>query len=436
MGWARFPMGGRCNYNWQTMLVTCLAMTAAVAAYGGAWSGNVTGEARLFPNSPLYPEQHGHNLSLALQAQYHHEWPDRKEHFIVEPFLRLDQHDHRRTHGDIRELYWHKITSQWELRLGFRREFWGVAESQNLVDIINQRDVVEGLGSDAKLGQLMLNFTWIQNWGTLDFYVLPLFRERTFAGRTGRFRTPVPMDFNNVRYESGAREWHPDLAIRYKHYIGNLDIGLSHFSGTSREPRYLARALGVSISPGSPLANLTGARIDSPYIRLLQRLPGARLIPFYDQIEQTGVDLQYILAGWVFRFEGIHRSGMGRTYTAMTAGVEYAFYSIFKSALDASVILEYMWDSRRRHALTSFENDFFIGSRIAFNDVQGTSMLGGMIIDADSGAMAVGIEASRRLADDWRIRVEARMFANVPPDDIMTTVRKDDYIQAELTWFF
>lgn len=411
-------------------------MACAAPCHAGAWSGNITGETRLFPSNPLYSGQHGHNLSLSLQAEYHHEWPDRNERFVFSPFLRLDQHDHRRTHADIRKLYWHKIAPQWELRLGVCRTFWGVTESQNLVDIINQRDMVEGLTADAKLGQLMLNFSWIQNWGTLDFYVMPYFRERTFPGRRGRFRTPVPIDFDKARYESSMREWRPDLAVRYAHYIGNLDIGLSHFSGTSRDPRYLARALGVSISPGSPLVNLTGARIDSPYIRLLQRLPGARLIPYYDQIEQTGLDLQYILGGWILRLEAIHRSGQGRSYTAATGGVEYAFYSIFNSALDASVILEYMWDSRGKHALTPFANDLFVGSRISFNDVQGTTMLGGMIVDMDSGALAAGLEASRRLSENWRIRLEGRLFANIPSDDILTTVRKDDYIQAELTWFF
>ncbi len=412
-------------------LLLCTTATAA-----GSWSGSITGETRLFPSSPLYPEQHGHNLSLALRAEYLHEWPERNERFMFSPFLRLDQKDYRRTHADIGELYWHKFAPNWELRLGICKVSWGVAESQNLVDIINQSDMVEGPTATAKLGQPMANFTWIQDWGMLDVFVMPKFRERTFAGTRGRFRAPVPIDFDRTQYESGMRDWHTDVAIRYSHYFGALDVALSHFAGTSRDPRYLARAAGITVSPDSPWANLTGGRIDSPYIRLLQRIPGARLLPYYDQIHQTGLELQYIHDRWIFKLEAIHRSGQGRTYTAATGGAEYSFYSVFQSPVDITAVLEYMWDSRGRHALTPFQNDIFFGSRVAFNDIQSTSILLGAIVDARSGATAAGMEASRRLGNDWRIALEARIFANIPSDDILTTARKDDYIQAKLTWFF
>lgn len=421
--------------QWVTAWLVLLT-GVAWPVYAGDWSGSIASETRFFLNDPLYEEQHSHNLSLSFQTEYHHTWEERNEQFVFAPFLRLDQHDPRRTHGDLRELYWHKIAPQWELKLGFKKVFWGVAESQHLVDIINQTDGVEGLASNAKLGQLMLNFTWIQDWGTFDFYVMPLFRERLFAGRHGRFRTPVPIDYGETHYESGACEWHTDLAVRYSHYIGNLDVALSHFSGTSREPRYLARALGIVISPDSPWANLTGARIDSWLIQLLQRIPNARLIPYYDQIEQTGLEAQYILDNWVMKLESIHRSGQASTYTAATLGLEYTFYSLFKSPVDLTAIVEYLWDSRREKALTPFANDLFWGMRLSFNDVQSTLMEGGAYIDLSTGATAFGFEASRRLHEDWRIALKSQFFVNIPSDDIMTTVRKDDYIEAELTWFF
>ncbi|MCK5862214.1 MAG: hypothetical protein KAH38_07005 [Candidatus Hydrogenedentes bacterium] len=411
-------------------------MYISLNATAGEFQGSITSESRFFPVAPLYPEQHGHNLSLSLQGKYRHDWPSRNEYIVFSPFLRLDQHDNLRTHADIRELYWHKSASKWELRLGLCKVFWGVTESQHLVDIINQTDAVEGLSSTPKLGQLMLNFSWIQDWGTFDFYVMPMFRERTFTGRRGRFRTPVPISDNETHYESSAREWHTDFAIRYSHYFGNWDVGVSHFSGTSRSPRYLAHIFGIAISSDSPWANLTGGRIDSPLIRLLSSIPTARLIPYYDQIEQTGIDLQYILGEWTLKLEAIHRSGQERTYTAATGGIEHTFYSVFNSPIDVTAILEYMWDSRGSHALTPMQNDFFFGTRIAFNDVQSTSIVSGTIVDAATGSTAFGIEASRRIGSDWKASIEARIFANIPSNDILTTIHKDDYIQAKLTWYF
>jgi hypothetical protein len=405
-------------------------------AAAGDFKGNIAAETRFFPVAPLYPEQHGHNLSLSFQGEYHHEWPDRSEYLVFSPFLRLDQHDSHRTHADIRELYWHKSTADWELRLGICKVFWGVTESQHLVDIINQTDMVEGLLTSAKLGQPMVNFSLIQNWGTLDFYAMPYFREGTFTGRHGRFRAPISITCGDAEYESGAEEWHPDFAARYSHYFGNLDVGLSHFSGTSRDPRFLVEAYGITVSPESQWINLTGTRINSPIIGLLTKIPNARLIPYYDQIEQTGLDLQYILGDWTLKMEAIHRSGQNRTFTAATGGVEYTFFSVFKSALDVTGILEYMWDSRGSKTLNPLQNDIFCGARINFNDVRGTSITTGAIVDAGTGATAWGLEASRRLGENWKISLEATLFANIPADDLFTTVRKDDYIQTELTWYF
>lgn len=38
-------------------------------------------------------------------------------------------------------------------------------------------------------------------------------------------------------YEATAERWHSDLAARGSHYIGSVDLAVSVFRGTSREPR-------------------------------------------------------------------------------------------------------------------------------------------------------------------------------------------------------
>ena len=64
------------------------------------------------------------------------EW--RIDSFTFQPFIRIDQQDEERSHFDIRELAWLHVGNDWELRTGIRKVFWGVNESQHLVDIINQ----------------------------------------------------------------------------------------------------------------------------------------------------------------------------------------------------------------------------------------------------------------------------------------------------------
>ena len=76
------------------------------------------------------------------------------------PFFRYDNTDSRRTHADLREAYlllFGEIgEGEWELRVGVDQVFWGVTESQHLVDIVNQVDFVEHPAGEAKLGQPMV----------------------------------------------------------------------------------------------------------------------------------------------------------------------------------------------------------------------------------------------------------------------------------------
>ena len=151
------------------------------------FSGSIALESRFFSQSPLDSGQRGDvSVSIAFQPEYYLEWDGRDQSFTFVPFVRWDQHDNERTHWDIRELFWLRAWEDWELSAGIRKVFWGVTESQHLVDIINQTDLVENLDGEDKLGQPMIKASWIQDWGTVEAYWMPFFRERTFPGSTRR----------------------------------------------------------------------------------------------------------------------------------------------------------------------------------------------------------------------------------------------------------
>jgi hypothetical protein len=64
-----------------------------------------------------------------------------------------------------------------KILLGANKVFWGVTESRHLVDIINQTDLVEDIDEEQNLGQPMVNLLLQRDWGQLDFYLKPWFRE-------------------------------------------------------------------------------------------------------------------------------------------------------------------------------------------------------------------------------------------------------------------
>ena len=372
-------------------------------------SGYAGVESLGFINNPLDSQQHNHYLSVAIEPEFYHEWDEGMQSLLFVPFYRLSQHDDKRTHFDIRELTWLKVADDWELRVGVREEFWGVTEAKHLVDIINQTDVVENFDREDKLGQPMINLALINDWGTLDLFLLTGFRDRTFPGQEGRLRAFPEVDVGEERYEKHGFEKNMAYAIRWSHAIGDWDIGLSHFYGTSRDPTFLIEADGAG---------------------------NTRLIPYYEMIHQTGIDVQLTDESWLWKLESIVRSGQGNTYFAGIAGFEYTFFNLFESALDLGLLAEYLYDSRGSHSQVALQDDFLVAFRFGFNDVQSTEILAGIIFDRTNNAKFYNIEASRRLGDRWRVELEARLFSSAPKSDPAYFLRKDDHLRVELKYFF
>ena len=385
--------------------------TIGAAGDTGAWdiSGFYSTELRGFLHEAQYPRQHEANISFAIQPEFYREWDDGDQSLLIVPFARWDKGDPSRTHVDLREFSYIRAARNWELRAGVRKVFWGVAESNHLVDVINQFDVVENIDIEDKLGQPMVNVAFIQDWGTIDVYALIGFRERTFPGKKGRLRSQPRVDRSAATYDSAAENTHIDWAARYSHAIGDFDVGLYHFWGTSRDPRFMPR-----LTSSNELV----------------------LAPHYDIIHQTATDVQATKGNWLFKFEGLRRSGYGETYYATVGGFEYTFVGVFDTAMDVGVLGEYHFDDRGDDALSPFNNDVFTGSRLAFNDVQDTAVLAGIFADLDGRSKFFNVEASRRLGSTWKIEAEMRVFWDVEGSDPFFSIRRDDYIQVELARYF
>jgi len=391
------------------IFAACLFTFAGNSGYSGEWSGFVSGELRAYGHESDQADQEQYYASLAAQPEYYLDWSGGEQQLVFTPFLRIDQHDDERTHFDVRELYWAINKNALDLRIGIRKVFWGVTESQHLVDIINQTDLVESPDGEEKLGQPMFNFSYVSDWGTMDVFVMPYFRERTFAGKAGRLRTPLVVDTDNAQYESSDEENNIDLAIAWEHSVGDWDLGLNHFSGTSRDPRFIPDFS----QPQNP-----------------------KFIPYYDLIEQTGISVQATKDRWLWKFEGIRRDGQEILYHALTAGLEYTFFALNDSALDLGIVAEYLYDDRGSDALTPFEDDVFLGVRLAMNDEQSTEALFGVIKDVNETSSIYSVEASRRIGDSWKLNVEARLYQRIANDSLLASFANDDYVQIEMAYYF
>ena len=305
----------------------------------------------------------------------------------------------------------------------------------------------------------MINGNMFGDWGRLSLFYLPYFRERTFEANNARFRGPLPIDTDAI-FESSLKQWHPDFAGRYEKTIGNVDLGLSAFNGTSREPGF-----DVAI-----------------------RKNGLFTVPTYGQLTQLGVDALYTTGNWLWKLESIYRWGPGDDYAAAVGGFEYTFSDVFQTSRDVGLLLEYNYDGRRRPApalfpfnnITShevkskfrkfaknpngpipfadqldgvvdgnlivynngvppafFTNDVFVGARFTFNDENDTNILAGAMIDVDNKGWYFQVEGTRRLNDNWSAEVDGRFFIDIPKSDTpLFYVSSDSFIQLQLFRYF
>jgi hypothetical protein len=308
--------------------------------------------------------------------------------------------------------------------------FWGVTESQHLVDIINQTDLIENPDGEEKLGQPMVNLSLTRDWGVVDIYVLPGFREREFQGVEGRPLIPFLVNEDMAIFASGAKNARTDVAVRWSQHFGELALGVSHFSGTSREPLFEFR----------PILDASGAFING------------NLIPIYDVIDQTGLDAEYLMGDWAWKLETISRSGQGDRFTAATFGFEKRFVGLFGTSADLGIVTEYLFDDRDGSVpFVVGDDDVALGFRLTANDISESSALLMWIWDRDSDEMLTLLEARTRIGRHWKLVVEAsifshgeRPFQSAPgflyvlrdPSSELGFFQDEDFLKLELTRSF
>jgi len=373
-----------------------------------SWRGFIALEGRFFPHSSLYEGQGQNNGSLIINPQYSY-LSASDILFTIEPYLQIDSQDANRTHFNFRDFYALTTWDSWEFAIGARTIYWGVTESRQLVNIINQTDLVVDIHGTDKLGQPMISASGYTDIGNFEFYLMSFFQERTYPGYHGRVRPPLAIDTDQTTYESGAEKNNVDFATRYSQYFGDIELGLSYFQGTARQP--IIRIV--------PQANYSMA-----------------FVPYYEQLKQTGLDGQLLLGEWLLKGEAVYRDSSSARYFSSTVGFEYTFIGIADSAVDCTVVSEWLYDERGYEATTPYQNDIMLGLRFTFNDINGTLIKFGVTKDIEKSAAAYKFEAERRLTDHWKMNFVGYVFAESELIDEIYFIRDDDYAALKLLYYF
>ncbi len=388
------------------------AMTAAASPSYASGSTRITPEialeARWFPEDPQFEQQFdGVQAGVIFSGDLRWRSDDRASRVRVEPYLRLDSQDSQRSYFDIREASWTHRRGDWELLAGVGQVFWGVAESRNVVDIINQFDSVEDFDQEEKLGQPMLRLGRRFDRGSLEAYYLPYFREQRLPGESGRLRVDPVVETGNPDFERDGDEWAGDLALRYALTMGRFDIGLHGFHGTSREALFVPD------------------------------LEEERFTTLYQERSQIGIDAQYTHGPWLLKAEAVAADVSGDRFLSSVYGFEYTFFGVTGSSTDIGVIVEHLYDDRDsvKSPITLFQDDLFLGLRVTPNDAQDTELLAGGFVDTETSAVIASIEFTRRIASSMLFEAELRYF-NDSDGPLVAFFEDDSNILFRLTHYF
>lgn len=365
--------------------------------------GNINLEQRHYTSKgDQQTEQYEATLSFQPELYYSYD----NIQINIKPYARMNSLDKNKSDFYFKELNITYSSNAHEFTAGINQVFWGVTESQHIIDIVNQTDILASVDFKQKIGQPMLQYTYYLNESSLQVFFLTKFQESLYASNEGRLRPAFVVDPSLVKFESSKGKNRRDFALKYSSHLAEVSYSLHYFNGIQRTP-----ILQYSATHNA-------------------------LAPFYPNMEQVGLESQFVYGNWLFKLEGYHRHSISN-YTALTAGFEYSFVGIWGSVWDVNFISEYQYDSRMDASLAQGQNDIFLGARIALNDFNGTTSLIGIAQDLDDNSTHIGrLEISSRLSDSWRWRLEGWIFQTNSPNEITFFARKDDFIQFSLEYYF
>lgn len=392
-------------------------ITISYTAYSKTAYFELVGESgfsyRVFNEEPNYDGQSSKNLSFYLEPEFFYEWNQRLS-FTFRPFTRYDNVDHRRTHTDIREAILKFIEDDWEVGLGIDRIFWGVAESKNLVDVINQTDSIEGPSTEEKLGQPIISYTKISRIGYFDVFYMPYFRLGNSPGRQGRLRIDPIVDYKDPIFSGGAGRWSPDVAVRWSDSFGGYDLSFHCFRGNGRES---------SINPKIVNGEL-------------------KYIAGYERTSQIGMTGSYSKGPWLFKMESLYRRGQNnvvnirKSFGSYIVGLERTFTRAVGEMGDLTLFGEYISDNRRVNSPETLENDIFMAARLSLNDIDNTELFFASTRDLGGEGNTFTLEFSRRLHESIKINITGNVYWSAVPGNPTYSLRRDDFIELNLTKFF
>ena len=360
-------------------------------------------EFSIFTNGDGKHRQSKNNYSFFTKGNFVSYLDERDAKITISAIARYDEKDSERRYIDFQKLKYEQYFENYTFKIGNEIIFWGVNESFNIIDIINQSNLAEDMTGTKKLGQPLLSLAYDNNYGTIDLYLMPYFIERQFPSKNGRPRLALEVDQDSITYESSSKEQKLDFALRYSMVYDDYDIGIAHFHGNNRAPQ-------LNINPSTLKFN-----------------------PHYTILSQTSLDIQATKGAWLYKLEALSAKDGNERHLGVAGGFEYTFYGIKDSQSDLGLVIEYSFDDRNSYP---FNNDSVAALRWTKNDINSTSLLAGMFIDMRGNSNRFIAEYEQRINNNVKLFIDATFNGSIDSQDFTYAFEEDSVFSIKLARYF
>ena len=378
-----------------------IILLLAQPAFAGEVNGTLSSRLDFYPDRDDGTASEGRSAEVKIDA-FH----DFDASRIVGEFIaRGDEKDSGRRITEARQAYLRTPLAGFDVFVGNRQEFWGKAESKNVVDVINQSDAAANEGKSGKLGAPSISAERYLDIGDLQLWYISGFREKTFNDSDAHPSSGLPV--SSAQYARKDGKDADDFAARLSSFAGDWDLAGSVFYGTARDPI-------LSVASG-----------------------GSALSPYYALQKSIGLEAQYTGDVTLLKWESLHgtqSSLLGaHDFAAAVAGIEYTYYGPFETMWDIGLIGEIQHDDRPQAAANQFG---VAGVRLVFNDIADSNILFLASADRKADQSFVSLEASRRINDVTSVKLTSQFYNARTPTSAFGQLSDDDAVTLTLNMFF
>ena len=370
-------------------------------AFAGKVNGTLSSRLDFYPNHSKGTVSEGRSSEVKIDA--FHDFDESR--IVGELIFRGDEKDSGRRIIDARQAYFRSPLAGFDVFVGNRQEFWGKAESKNVVDVINQTDAAANEGKSGKLGAPSISAERYLDIGDLQLWYISNFREKTFNDSDAHPSNGVPV--SSAQYARKDGKDADDFAVRFSSFAGDWDLAGSVFYGTARDPI-------LSLNNNGSVLN-----------------------PHYALQKSIGFEAQYTGDVTLLKWESLHGTQSSligaHDFAAAVAGIEYTYYGPFETTWDIGLICEIQHDDRPQAAANQFG---VAGVRLISNDIADSNFLFLASVDRKTDQSFISLEASRRINDVTSVKLTNQFYNARTSTSAFGQLSDDDAITLTLNMFF